>query len=57
MILTEQQEWDELVAQIPLDTPTRDAASKLALCRRSIGAGEACDRLGIEVGDVLAGAA
>ena len=29
MILTEQQEWDELVAQIPLDTPTKDAAAKL----------------------------
>ena len=29
-ILTEQQEWDELLAQIPLDTPTSEAAHKLA---------------------------
>ncbi len=28
-ILTEQQEWDELLAQIPLDTPTREAANRL----------------------------
>jgi len=28
-IMTEQQEWDELLSQIPLDTPTRDAAAKL----------------------------
>jgi len=28
--LTEQQEWDALLAQIPTDMPTRDAANKLA---------------------------
>lgn len=29
-IMTEQQEWDELLASVPLDTPTSEAASKLA---------------------------
>lgn len=28
-ILTEQQEWDELLSKVPLDTPTRDAANML----------------------------
>lgn len=28
-ILTEQQEWEELLAQIPLDLPTREAANRL----------------------------
>lgn len=28
--LTEQQEWDALLAQIPTDLPTRDAANRLA---------------------------
>lgn len=29
-ILTEQQEWDELLASVPLDMPTRDAANRIA---------------------------
>ena len=28
-VLTEQQEWDELVSRIPIDTPTREAANML----------------------------